>query len=272
VLIEATIVTIDTSDGFELGVEISRTDEVNDGEGRVLKFSSFGLSTVDPTTGRLTLTPGVGFNGALLSADIADIIIRALETDSRARIVSRPSVLVNDNSEGVLESLSEEPFETVSVSSTGVERTSFGGFAEAGTNIRVRPQISDGDHLVLEYEIELSSFGEDASDALPPARQANTLQSKATIPDGSTIVVGGLTRDSFMEAVDRVPVLGNLPLLEYMFSSRVEDRAQSTLFVFIRAVILRDDKFADLKMLSRGAVGRAELVEGHPASEPVEME
>lgn len=270
VLIEATVVTLDTTDGYSVGVEISNSENVGDDDGRLLTFSSFGLSDVDAETGMLTLRPGLGFNGALVSADIANVVIRALESDSRAKVVARPSVLINDNAEGTLASEGEEPYASVNASTT-VATTSLGGFVSAGTNIRVTPQISEGDHLKLEYEIELSSFGEDVSDTLPPSRQTNKLTSEATIPDGHTIVVGGLTREDVLESVDRLPILGKIPILEYLFSSRSKQVRETTLFVFIRAVILRADKFEDLKVVSDTAAGRAGLPSDWPDSEPVEI-
>ncbi len=269
VLVEATVVAIDTSDGFSLGVEFN-SREGADG-GTLFNFTQFGLSTRDPSTGELTLVPGLGFTGALLDADIAEVIIRALETDVRAKVVSRPSVLINDNATGQLESASEEPFESVNANAQ-VATTSFGGFASAGTNIIVTPQISEGDYLRLEYDITLSSFGDDGTDSLPPSRQTNRLTSEATIPDGHTIVVGGLTRENFMESVDRVPILGSIPVLDLAFSNRKKNRSQVTLFVFIRAVVLRDDKFKDLKILSGDAAALAGLAGDYPISQPLVIE
>ncbi len=276
VLIEATVVALDTTDGFSLGVEVSASTDVNDGEGTMLNFSSFGLSEVDADTGRLTLKPGLGYNGAVISADIADIVIQAVASDSRAKVLSRPTVLVNDNATGTLTSENEEPYSSVNASST-VSTTSFGGFASAGTKISVTPQISEGDHLKLEYEIELSSFSDVteeldvAEGVLPPARQTNNLKSVAVIPDGHTIVVGGLTRENYSNNVDRVPILGEIPVIEYLFSSRSTTTRKTTLFVFLRAVVLRDDQFEDLKMLSAEAAADAELPGDFPLSEPVEI-
>ncbi|MFW5839848.1 MAG: type II secretion system protein GspD, partial [Planctomycetota bacterium] len=269
VLLESTIVAIDTTDGFSLGVEISRSDKANSGEDTVLNFSSFGLSTIDDDA-RLSIKPGVGFNGTLISAEIADVVIRALKSDSRARVVSRPSLLINDNATGTLSSESEEPFSSVNAS-TSVATTSFGGYSSAGTKIKMTPQISQGEHLKLEYEITLSSFGEEVSDNLPPSRQTNTLASEATIPNGYTIIVGGLSRSDFSENIDRVPLLGELPGLEYLFSNRAKTQREATLFVFIRATILRDDEFTSLKMLSAQAAREAELKDAYPTSEAVEI-
>ena len=111
VLIEVTVVTLDTSDGFSLGVEISREGSV--GNRQSLGFSSFGLSDIDPVTGALSLLPGLGFNGAIIGQDVANIVIRALSTNSRAKVVSAPRILVNDNATGTLSSIAEEPFTSV---------------------------------------------------------------------------------------------------------------------------------------------------------------
>lgn len=270
VLVEATVVQFDTTDNFSLGVEIGSPKNAFKGDNKVLTFSSFGLSTVNPSTGEVTLKPGTGFNGAVLSADVANVIVRALETDKRVKVVSRPSVLINDNAVGVLSSESEEPFASIN-SNTSIATQSFGGYATAGTLIAVKPQISQGEHLKLEYQITLSSFGDARTDSLPPARQKNELKSLVTIPNGHTIVVGGLTRESLSHTVDRVPGLGRIPVLEYLFSSRTRDARKTTLFVFLRAVVLRDDKFEDIKALSGGAAGRAGLPPDFPRSEPVEI-
>ncbi|MFN3166635.1 MAG: secretin N-terminal domain-containing protein [Phycisphaeraceae bacterium] len=273
VLIEATVVALDTTDEFSLGVEFSKTDS-SDG-GTLLNFSQFGLSTADPSTGALTLNPGVGFNGALLSADIAEIVIQALQRDTNSRVLTRPSVLVNDNAEGKLQSLDSEPYESVNAN-TQVATTTYAGDLEAGTDIVVKPSISDGDFLKLDYEINISSFvGErtvtSGGGTLPPARTENNIKSSVTIPDGHTIVVGGLTREIDSETIQRIPLLGQIPIVEYAFSQRNTTKRQITVFVFLRPVILRDDKFADLKLLSGGAAGHAKLPADFPTSLPIEV-
>jgi len=90
-----------------------------------------------------------------------------------------------------------------------------------------------------------------------------------TIPDGSTIVVGGLNQKNSTLTVDKLPFLGDIPLLGYLFSNRSHMNENSTLFVFIRPVILRDDKFADLRFLSERDVRSAEVPADFPASEPL---
>ena len=76
VMIEAEIVAVDTSDNFSLGVEVSAGDRT--GASRLFKFTSFGLSEVNSTTGALTVSPNLGFNGVLVDPDVADVIVQAL--------------------------------------------------------------------------------------------------------------------------------------------------------------------------------------------------
>ena len=107
VLIEAKVVILDTSDNFSLGVEISGGDRT--GAKKLFAFSSYGLSTVNPVNGALSIIPGLGFNGTLVNPDAADVVLRAFTKHKRAKVVSSPRVLVSDNAQGVLSSVSEVP-------------------------------------------------------------------------------------------------------------------------------------------------------------------
>src|SRR5262245_40891716 len=103
-----------------------------------------------------------------------------------------PKMPVNDNQQANLDTVAPQPFASTSASDT-VATTSFGGFENAGTTISVKPQIAKGDHLILEYAVSLSAFVGESSDAgIPPPRQQNNLRSVVTLPDGYTVVVGGI--------------------------------------------------------------------------------
>jgi len=266
VLLEATVVALDTSDDFNLGVEISISG--SPGDARIFSFGSFGLSTPSATTGDLTPLAGTGLNFALINADVADVVLRALKRTGRAEVLSAPKVLVNDNETGTLTATAQEPFESVNASDT-VATTSFGGFVEAGTNITLTPHISSGDYLQLEYAIELSSFSGERVNNLPPPRQQDTIESSVTVPNGHTIIVGGLKRRDFRDTITRIPWLGEIPIIEYLFRNQIKENNERTLFVFVRPTILRDDEFRDLMFLSQRDLGRSKQPGDYPPSEPM---
>lgn len=272
VMIEVTMVTLDTTDNFSLGVDILAGDQ--NGENQSFVFNRFGLNEIG-ADGRLDLAPALGFNGVVLSADIADVIVQALKSDGNTRVASAPRILVNDNETGSIASVLGQPVASINQGQNS-DTVTFEGFVEAGTSIEMTPHIAEGDHLRLEFMVALESFsGDAASSNLPPPRQSNTVESHVTLPDGATIVVGGINFDSYSETIQRVPLLGEIPVLEYLFSSRTIMESQNTLFVFMRPVILRQDDFSDLRFYSRESRELAGLAldepldaNGHPVSEP----
>ncbi len=267
VLIEAKVVAIDTTGDFSLGVEISGGDRT--GAKKLFAFSSFGLSTPNPVTGALALIPGVGFNGTMVDPATADVIIRAMSSHTRAKVIASPRVLVNDNVEGKLQSVTSIPYSSVNASQT-VATNSLGGNQDAGTIVSVTPHIGQGEHLQLAFSIQFSSFSKQTSGSnLPPPRHIDQVDSTVTIPDGYTVIVGGLTRSDNSESVSGLPWLQNIPVVKYAFSNRTLSDSHTSLFVFIRPIILRDDKYEDLKFLSDRDVGAACIPPELPASSPL---
>ena len=266
VLIEAVVVAVDTSDNFSLGVEFSGGDR--QGAKRLFKFTSFGLSEVDPVTGALAVNPAFGFNGILVDPEVADVIVQALSTHQRGRIVASPKILVNDNQTGTLESISSVPFQSVNASDT-VATTSLGGDQQAGTIITVTPQINEDDHLQLEFEVEFSSFVGQGTAALPPPRQIDRVGSVVTIPDGKTVVVGGLRRSSERGSFTGVPWLEKIPVVRQLTSLTSESTSTTSFFLFIRPKILRDSRFRDLRYLSELETHDAQHDGDYPSSVPI---
>jgi general secretion pathway protein D len=268
VMIEARIVIIDTSDDYTLGVEVSGGDR--SGASRLFAFSSYGLSNVTAATGSLAITPGRGFNATLVDPSTADLVVRALATHRRARVLSSPKLLVDDNAEGTLESVNEVPFTSVNASQT-VATTSFAGFAKAGTTITVTPTISEAKHVNMDYVVTLNSFTGDGADGVPPPRQTNEVRSRVTVPDGYTIIVGGLTQKSSTNSLSGIPYLEKIPIIRELSSLSSSNSRDNSLFVFLRPIILEEDKFRDLRYLSRRSALTAN--EGHqfPASSPLLM-
>jgi general secretion pathway protein D len=266
VLIEAKVVVIDTSDNFALGVELSGGDRL--GARQLFAFSSFGLSDIDPTNGALSILPGVGFNGTLIDPQVADVVLRALSTHRRAKVISSPRILVNDNATGRLSSVLEVPFTSVNASQT-VATTSFAGFAEAGTTVEVTPHISEGDQLQLEYRLTLNEFQPGGGGDVPPPRQTDEIESEVTIPDGYTIIVGGLNRTGHAVTTDSIPFLERIPILKHAVTNRTNQFTSSAVFIFLKPIILRDDKFRDLKYFSERDVFRAYIPGDYPVSQPL---
>jgi len=185
-------------------------------------------------------------------------------------VTSAPRILVNDNATGTLESVDQEPFASVNASQT-VTTTSLGGFVDAGTTINVTPHVSEAGYVQLEFEVILNSFTAPASANLPPPRQTNRVLSEATVPDGYTVIVGGLNTSNNSKSVRGIPYLEKIPVIKYLFTDRFLSQSRNSLFVFLRPVILKEDKFEQLKFFSETDLFRATEPSNYPQSQPLLM-
>jgi len=245
VLIEAMIVEISENNDLNLGIELSSAS------GDASIFSSFGLSTgLNTKSGTRNITVSPGGTASILNPGSIQMIIQALKSDGKARISSSPQILVNDNAVGFINSIAEEPTTQTNQGET-TTTTSFAGFVEAGTQFAITPHISEKDYLRIEYQITLNSFGTKPTDpSIPPPRNTSSIQSEATVPNGYTIVVGGLQTSDEIENVDKIPLLGDIPVIGWAFKNTIKEKQYKTTYLFITPIIMESDNFNDLKEVS----------------------
>ncbi len=266
VLVEALVVILNETQTRALGVELQKIGSEN---GTLYALSSlFGLGSPPPGLAAIPAPTAAGGTGVVLDPGEFSAIVRALETVSDGRSLSIPKVLVSNNQEAVLDSTVQSPFASTNASNT-VATTTFGGTFDAGTSITVKPQVADADQILLDYTISLSRFvGAATSPDLPPPRQENRLHAVATIPDGSTVVVGGLELDTETEGEDRVPWIGSIPLIGNLFKSQTTTKTKSRFFVFLRCNVMRSDSFEDLRFFTAPELAAAGVDDDWPRLEP----
>jgi type II secretory pathway component GspD/PulD (secretin) len=265
VMLEVLIVTLTEGQTLDLGVELE--DIKIDGQTRLRLASLFGLATRG-SDGSVSTGNAAGFSAVVLNPGDFSVVIRALQTINAGRAQSMPKLLVGNNQQATLDSVLQQPFASVNASNT-VSTTSFGGTQDAGTTVTIKPQIAEGDHLVLDYSVSLSSFlGSASQPTLPPPRQQNRIRSVATIPDGHTVVVGGIELENDSKTTAQVPLLGQIPIIGEAFKSRGKTTNRTRFYVFIRATVLRGRGFEDLRYLSTQDMAEAGIDDGWPTSTP----
>lgn len=265
VMLEVLIISLSEAETKSLSVELQKLTSYDGTAIRLASLFGTGPSGADQVINPL---PGVGFTGVALNPGDFAVVVRALQSLSSGQSLSIPKLLVRNNEQAVLDSVLEQPFTSTNASDT-VATTSFGGSARAGTQVTIKPQIAEGDHLTLEYQVALSSFvGSAANASVPPPRQENKVQSVATIPDGYTVVVGGIDLETESRTKSQVPIVGDIPLIGEAFKSRSRNESKSKFYVFIRANVLRARGLEDLKYLSDREAGGVGIDDGFPEVEP----
>ncbi|MBO6741024.1 MAG: hypothetical protein JJ916_14310 [Phycisphaerales bacterium] len=265
VYIEALIVSVADNEDFTLAFE----SQINAGSysgGTSFGLSSPGATFQDP---RSVATGLSGLTQAVIFSDYVPIIMNATQTNSDVRILSTPQLLVNDNEESEIISNEQQPYSEISQGNNGGQNLQgLGGFAEAGTTLRVTPSISKAGFIRMEYYVELSNFVGVGSNGLPPASNVRTVTGSATVPSNATIVLGGITVEDLRDTVNKVPLVGDIPLLGELFKRTNKVNNKSKLYVFLTPRIMTDPNFNDLKLFSQGPQAEMKVNDDLPDMQP----
>jgi len=191
--------------------------------------------------GRVTI-PGVG---EILNLGV---LVRALETDNNANILSTPTLLTLDNEEARIVIGQNVPFITGSyaISAAAATPTPFQTIErrDVGLTLRIKPQISEGGTVRLQIYQEVSSI-QDSANAAGVITNKRAVETTVLVDDGQIVVIGGLIQDTLSDGVEKVPVLGDIPVLGALFQYKTRSRSKTNLMVFLRPTLLRNAAGAD---------------------------
>lgn len=251
VLLECTLIEVTQRNDKDIGLELEFQEIIGKASANDWQFGStdYGYSVRDEVTG-LRLFPGsVGTGGTLAWVDdgIVAALLRAIETKSNTQVLSKPRLLVNDNQEGYITSKDEEPVTELSALTTTTSAVSFKEYVEAGTTLTITPHISESNFLVLDIKATVQSFTGDAANTnVPPPRSNREVQTRVTIPDQRTVVIGGLHGKRKIKTETKIPLIADIPLFGELFKRRQNQDVKSTIYLFVKASIIRDITFQDL--------------------------
>lgn len=277
VLVDAIIAEVSERKVRELGVQwvvFDRSAQTSPIGGT--NFNNVGTNLVDIAQGVINqelvgLTPGLAFGVGKLGSDTLNFaaVLQALAGDGDTNILSTPSLLTLDNEEAEIIVGQNVPFVTGSFTSTGAAAGSVDPFQtiqreDVGITLRIKPQINEGNAMVMAVEQEVSSISSSgqASDIITDKRSIKT---NILAEDGQVIVLGGLIEDRVRESEQKVPFLGDLPLLGYLFRAKQTNKDKVNLMVFIHPTILRDAGTADRYTSSKYNFVRGQQLDTHGA-------
>lgn len=263
VLVECAVVELSTSDLKRFGIELGLLDVRDNGDfTRPFGFSHFGQSNFEDTDDdglpdtRLPdfENPLNGFTGGIISGgDFAiPVLINALQDDNTANVLSMPSVIVNNNENALVKSEEERPTSTVT-QGTATTNTGFNNFQPAGINLNISPSISSNNYLRLNVDLQVSRFitAFDPNSSSPGVKTTRQITTQVTLPSGHTMVIGGVIEDQQAVTESKVPFLGDIPLLGWLFKTHTNDKRKTNLYFFITPHILDEQDFSDLELLSK---------------------
>jgi len=249
VMIEARVVEASDKFGKNLGVRLGyvSNDAFQVGNSKV--YGNIGANTV--TAGPLAGTtmpantpnvnlPSAGTAGAfsmmLFNSSLSKLLsveLTALETDSKGKIVSSPRVVTSDKTEATMETGTEVPYQQAS--SSGATNVSF---KKATLSLKVKPQITPDDNVMMDIMVNKDSVG--TLYAGVPSIDTNAVKTQVLVENGGTVVIGGVYSQQLSVGEDKVPLLGDIPVLGYFFRSSSKIDNKNELLIFISPKIMKD--------------------------------
>ncbi|MBI3912141.1 MAG: hypothetical protein HY320_14575 [Armatimonadetes bacterium] len=209
--------------------------------------TNFGLE--DPSADQ------TGFRYSVVSRNFR-LVLQALKEQDKVRILSTPHVMVTDNSPAVISIGERVPFAAASnISGGGVVQTTV-DFLDVAITLNVTPHISPGDQILMDVDQVINSLLEFipvAPGQLAPRTTSRHAGTTVTVENGQTIVIGGIISDNRSRKVQKVPILGDLPLIGNLFRNTQRQKGRSELVVFLTPHVVREPGDADqLREFERG--------------------
>jgi general secretion pathway protein D len=253
VLVEAVLAEVSYEKSTELGVQWAYDGTeggTKNGAIGFLSFSGFGsgilglLESPPQISDGLSLGLGTFTDGEMSLA----ALVRALGGEANTNILSTPSLVTMDNQEASIVVGQNVPFITGQYTSTGSGTSTVNPFQtiqreDVGLTLKIKPQINEGDTVMMDISQEVSSLTSSTvgSDLITNKRAITT---SVLVNDDQILVLGGLIEDTMREAEQKVPGLGDLPGLGWLFKYKQMKKAKTNLMVFIHPTILKDDLIA----------------------------
>lgn len=239
VMIEARIVIARNGVSDALGVTWGITKGQNSSstaETTRTAASNRVTSTKELIASRATSTqfnPDTGFNFGLVSRSLLlDLELAALETENKSEVISQPKVITANRTKAIIRSGEEIPY---SSTNTDGERTT--NFRQAELRLEVTPQIVGDGRIFLDLQVNNDSKGEETADA-GPTINTNAVETQVLVNDGETLVIGGIFTSQNLSYEAKVPFLGDLPLLGWLFRRTFSSQEKVELLVFITPKML----------------------------------
>jgi general secretion pathway protein D len=169
-----------------------------------------------------------------------EAIIRAIETDNRSHILANPRILVMDNNPAEVRTATDEPFTRTSIDSDSGAVIADVQFLQVGTVLEVTPRIKEDRTIEMEIAMDVSSLVE-IRNGIPVVKR-NIASSNVAVKDNHVLMIGGLRFTRDMDVTEKVPILGDIPLLGLLFRSDRKERQENELVLFLQPTIVNSDE------------------------------
>lgn len=264
--VEVLIMEVNAQDDLRIGVEWTAVGETQIGNKPAAVGGGFVQAPQDsalPGFVNGTFPNGFAVGVFTEAIDIAGVqfnnltaLVQAVKEERDVNILSTPQILITDQEEAKINVGKNIPFQTRTSSSFDQNYLSF-EYRDVGTILKVTPQISDNETVRLNIGLEVSLL--ESTTDFKPTTLVRTIDTSVLIKDSGTVVIGGLIENSSARSENKVPLLGDIPLLGRLFKYQTQSRQKTNLLVFLTPRVLKTS--ADATSLDQEKKAQSETLQ-----------
>jgi general secretion pathway protein D len=192
------------------------------------------------TLGSMTTAGITNENISMKSAVNFPVILKALQSNGTLNVLSTPNIMTTDNKEAEIFVGENVPFLAQSnLSSTGLAQQSVDR-KDTGITLKIKPQISAGEYVKLDIYQEISAVKDTKGNAVDITTTKRSAKTSVVVKDTDTVIIGGLIQDQDQETVNKVPFLGDIPLLGWFFKTKSVKRQKTNLMIMLTPRIIKE--------------------------------
>lgn len=249
VFVEAVILELSQSRNLDVGINY-HGGVPGDGTTTSGALIARGSQSLLPSDANLLAGLAVGLFGITIDAPAAlsalniteipafGVVLQALQSDKDVNILSTPSILTSNNQEAKIVVGQNVPFQSGSTISTIGSNVSISR-EDVALTLRVTPQVNESNEVTLEVFQEITEVVPGTtSNILGPTTTKRSAETVVSVPDNQTVVIGGLISTKENMAEDKIPVLGDLPLIGFLFRTKSKTLEKSNMLVFLTPHII----------------------------------
>jgi general secretion pathway protein D len=183
-------------------------------------------------------------------------VIQAYQSDKDSHILSTPQILTTDNEEATLTIGKNVPYQTRSAAESGTDTYSSYEYKDVGITLKITPQISKDRLVRLNVYQEITKLDSaNQTDTDRPTTLKRKIETTLIVEDGNTVVIGGLIDETLSSSEYKVPCLGDIPGLAYLFKTTSSGNEKTNLYVFLTPRVVKNPLEADeLYKIKRKAI------------------
>jgi general secretion pathway protein D len=256
VYIESLIMEVDADKSFEMGINWQAFGKTKIDNKETAIGGAFSDTIINPDVAPNLFTPAGVAIGILsepvqiagLTVSNISAIVNAVKTDDDFRILSTPQVLTTDNEEARITVGENRPYQTrATTDESGGTFESF-EYRDVGKILKITPHVTEGRLVRMTLSLEVTNIdlaSTLATSTTLPVTQKRTVDTTVIVKDNQTVVIGGLIDETTTNNETKVPGLGDIPLLGWLFRSKTETTEKTNLYIFLTPRVIKNPAEAD---------------------------